>query len=98
MTSEEIEALFEKHDEEYLEFDRVAEKKSKRADLHAFLLLDKILPESTHDIVSGATHDEIWLDCEDEQLEACLTEELIIELVRCGVRYDSDGGGLCMFA
>ena len=98
MTSEEIEAMFEKHDEEYLRFDRVAKKKSKRPDLHAFILLDKILPESTHDIVAAAEHDEIYLDCEGEQLEVCLTEELIVELVRCGVRYGSEDGGLCMFA
>lgn len=98
MTSEEIEALFEKHDDEYIKFDRVSKKRSNRPDLHAFMLLDEILPESAHDIVAAAEHDEIYLDCDDEQLEACLTEELIVELTRCGVRYDSENGGLCMFA
>ena len=82
--------------DEYLKFDRISNKKSNRPDLHAFLLLDELFPGNT-DIVVSAEHDEIWLNVEKEQIES-LTDEQIVELCRCGVRYDRDNNSLCMFA
>lgn len=85
-----------KEGDEFLGFEeKVKDKRSQRADLHAFMLLDELFPGSG-DMVTGAEHDEIWLDIEDEQVET-LTDEQILELSWCGVRHDSDGG-LCMFA
>jgi hypothetical protein len=81
--------------DEFLKFDRVEPKKSNRADLHAFLLLDEVFP-GKGDIVAAASHDEIWLgvDLHYEGLSP-LTDEQVLELVRCGVRYSD--GSLCMF-
>ena len=83
-----------KDGEEFLKFDRVANKRSQRPDLHAFLMLDELFP-GTGSLVSSASHDEIWLDVEDKQVET-LTDKQILELSWCGVRHDYDGG-LCMF-
>ena len=88
-----IEELFEKHNNEFLEFDRVENKRSNRPDLHAFILLDQLFPGDSN-MISSAEHDEIWLDITTEDIEN-LTEDQIIELVRCGVRYDEEA--LCMF-
>lgn len=90
-----LEAAFEKHSDEYLKFDRVENKLSRRPDLHAFLLLDKLFP-SDSDVVAGAAHDEIFLHPSEKELRKGLTEELVIELTRCGVRM-SEYGGLSMF-
>jgi hypothetical protein len=90
-----ISERFEMFDDEYLEFDRVENKRSNRPDLHAFLLLDELFPGDS-DIVDHAEHDEIWLDVDDEQLKK-LTDDQILELVRCGIRYDSDNASLCTF-
>lgn len=96
MAIENIEAVFEKFNDEFLAFERVEHKLSKRPDLHAFLLLDSLLPGNT-DIVSAAEHDEIFLDVEPDKLaETAVTEEHIRDLVRCGVRI-GDYDGLCMF-
>ena len=38
MTTEELHELWEKHDNDFIRFDRVAVKLSNRPDLHAFLL------------------------------------------------------------
>lgn len=81
-------------DTEFLEFDRVQVKTSQRADLHAFNLLDRLLP-GKGDMVTAAEHDEIWLAVDPEDLAKVATEEQIIELIRCGVRYDDNG--LAMF-
>jgi hypothetical protein len=81
--------------DEFLKFNKVANKRSQRPDLHAFLLLDELFP-GTGDMVAAASHDEIWLDVEDNQVET-LTDEQILELSWCGVRHDRDVGGLCMF-
>lgn len=93
--NERLEAVL---DEEFLKFDRVKVKFSERPDLHAFILLDKLLPGSDRDMVSAAEHDIIYLDVDAEKLNEIVTDEQVIELCRCGVHYDSDGDGLAMFA
>lgn len=93
---EDIKAVFEKYGEDYLDFPAVADKMSKRADLHAFMLLDQLLPEGG-DIVSAAEHDEIFLDIElDDLAKTSITEDQVRDLVRCGCRV-SDWDGLCLF-
>lgn len=74
-------------------FDSIPNKRSRRPDLHAFLMLDELFPGTT-DMVCSAEHDEIFLDVSEEQV-ATLTDEQIIELSRCGIRYS--GFGLCAF-
>ena len=91
-----IKELFEKHNGEYLEFDRVENKRSRRPDLHAFLLLDELYP-GKNAIISSAEHDEFWLDISEGQI-AVMSEDTVIELARCGVRYDSAYDCLAMFA
>lgn len=77
---------FEKFSDDFLEFDKVQNKLSSRPDLHAFLLLDKIMPGNT-DIIVGAEHDEIYLGVDHEKLEEVITDKQIQELVRSGVTY-----------
>ena len=83
--------------DEYMKFDRVEAKLSRRADLHAFMRLDELFPEGGDcmDLICSAADDEYWLDVTDVQIES-LTDDQIIELARCGVRYY--GEGLCLFA
>lgn len=92
-----IEAAFEAASVEFLKFERVANKKSSRPDLHAFILLNELVPGS-RDIVSAAEHDEIYLEISPDELAKVATEQDIIDLHRCGVRYSSELDGLCMFA
>jgi len=95
-----IQETFEKYSDgesdEFLKFDRVKVKLSNRPDLHAFMLLDKIIPGSLN-IVGGASHDEIWLEILPCELAERATKEQIVELIRCGVRYDSSVEALVMF-
>ena len=88
--------IWDKHEEEYIQFDRVENKRSERPDLHAWLLLDELFPHPGRDMVCGAEHDEIYLDVSAGQI-ATLTEDQIIELTRCGVRYAEDYDCLAMF-
>lgn len=96
MTEEELIAVFEEESGEFLKFDRVTEKRSPRPDLHAFLVLDSLCP-GNHDIICGAEHDEIFLRPEPGELAAVANREILIDLIRCGVRY-SNQCGICMFA
>ena len=98
MTVDELIEAFERHGEtDYLKFEMVATRRSGRADLHAFLVLDELVP-GARDIVAGAEHDEIWLDVSAEDLATVATDAIVLELVRCGVRWDSDVESLAMFA
>lgn len=96
MTVDELSEFLESHNDEYAEFDRVTNKLSNRPDLHAFLLLDKLCPGNT-DMVSAASHDEICLCVDPDQLCKYASDEEIIDLHRCGVRYDQSTDSLCMF-
>lgn len=95
-----LQEIWDKHSDgdgdEFLKFERVQNKLSSRPDIHAFLLLDRLVP-SNHDIVSCAAHDEIWLSVTPEELEKVATEEQIVELIRCGVRLDGSTESLAMF-
>ena len=96
MTWEAMRDLFENHSDygEYIRFERVTNKRSNRSDLHAFLLLDELVP-GERDLVDGAEHDEIYLSVTLRELAAVINEDQILELVRCGVRCSYEG--LSMF-
>lgn len=95
MTKYELQDLFEKHNDEYIMFRLVEPKRSRRADLHGFILLDELVP-GDRDILAGADLDEVYLSIDVDALAAVITEAQVIELVRCGVQYNENG--LCMFA
>ena len=81
--------IFKSHNEEYLQFASVENKRSTRSDLHAFILLDELVPGTT-DMVSHTEHDEIWLGVDPEDVFKVATPAQVIELIRCGVRYDGE--------
>jgi len=83
-------------DDDYIKFERILNKRNKRPDLHAFLLLDEIFPGGSTDMVCAASHDVIYLDIDSDKL-VHLTDESILELTRCGVMYDSESDSLSMF-
>jgi hypothetical protein len=93
---ENLHEFFEEHNDEFLKFDRVENKLSLRPDLHAFLLLDKLI-SGKGDMVSNAEHDEIYLDVDVEKLLEVATEAELIDLHRCGVLVFSEYDSLGMF-
>jgi AAA15 family ATPase/GTPase len=92
-----LNATFEKHNDDYLKFDRVENKLHSRPDLCAFLLLDKLMPNAGRNMVFAAEHNEIFLDADCEKLAEVATEEDILTLTRCGVNYDGDIDSLAMY-
>lgn len=92
-----LKEMFEAEDEHYIDFDSVENKLSQHADLHAFILLDKLVPGSG-DMISASEHDEFYLSVDCEALAKVATPEIIRDLTRCGVRYDEDLDSLCMFS
>lgn len=101
MTTEQLKELFQKYEDEYIMDDRIpaGRRLHRRADLCAFLLLAELVP-GDQNIIGAAEHDEFYISIDPEQLAASeeITEEDVLTLVRCGLRYDSDCDSLCMFA
>jgi hypothetical protein len=89
MKQEELHQFFEDHDDEFLKFDRIENKLSNRPDLHAFLLLDKMVPGDS-DMVSNAEHDEIFLETDVRELLKVATEADLINIHRCGILYNEE--------
>jgi hypothetical protein len=104
MTKDEMEAIFNDRAESIWSFEKLVEnKRSKRPDLHAFLLLDSLDPGPNNsgyfvDVIAAAEHDEIWLSFDENKVAEVITREQVIELRRCGVMYRNDGMGFSMFA
>lgn len=88
--------MFEEFEEEYIKFDRIDNPPSKRPDICAFLLIEKLLPGNGN-MISASEHDEIYLDIDCEEFEKIATKEDIVYLARCGVHYDEDMESLTMF-
>lgn len=88
---------FEQFDDEFLKFENIPDERKlhRRPDVCAFLLLDRIVG-GDGDMVTAAEHDEIWLDVSPDDL-AKASDEDILTLVRCGVRYDANIDALAMF-
>jgi hypothetical protein len=91
-----IAAEYEKLEDERLEFEGVEPKLSSRSDIHAFILLNQLLPE-TGRMISAAEHDQIWLDVDIDELAEVATVDHIRQLEACGVHYNSDYDSLYMF-
>lgn len=97
MTTKQLYEAFERHHSEYMRHERIPAKFSNRADLHAFIRLDMLVPGGD-DIVCHSSHDEITLAVSPADLAAALTDEsLIIELLRCGVRLNRDHETFTMY-
>ena len=94
-----LKVAFAKAYDDFLLFEKVENKLHRRRDLCAFLMLDKLLPaENERDMISAAEHDEFWLDIDCQKLAEVATEDDILDLHRCGVRYDDDTDSLAMYA
>ena len=85
MTEDELQALFDKHDAEYLKFDQITTPLHRRSDICAFMKLHNLVPGRSH-MIEGADHDVIYLDTSLEDLAEVATEDDVIYLIRCGVR------------
>jgi len=90
-----LDERFEAVTSEYSEFKKIENKRSKRRDLHAFILLDELFPKE-NDLISCAMHDKCFLDYSFEELDT-LSDEHIFELTRCGILYDSEEECLFIF-
>jgi len=97
-TMEQLEEFWAKtEDEEFLKFARVQNKRHRRIDINGMILLDELIGEDVpHSIIGGAAHDEIFLDGGLEELLPKLTEDVVTDLIRCGVRIQD--GGFQMYA
>lgn len=100
MTLEEMAAMFESHDSEYGKFDLIDEKRSRRPDMHAFLLLDSLFDSESAqgDMVSAAEHDCFYLALNPTDVASAISEPQVIELIRCGVMLDEEIDFFRMFA
>ena len=65
---------------EFCEFNRIENPlHPRKADIAAFLLLDKLVPDKSY-IIKGATHELIWLSTDIDKLAEVATEEDIFYL------------------
>lgn len=85
---------FQSHRHELARFDKISHKLSNYTDVHAIMLLDRILFNTGHSssLLSICT---LW-ECPQVKLppDIKITDEQIIELLRCGVDCSTDSSTL----
>lgn len=99
MTEQQLRELFDKHgDDEFLQWKRVPKERRRHEapDIHVFLTLHEKYERRANDILDSASHDEVYIDVDLDKPNT-LTEEDVIDLIRAGLRYDSEVSSLCMF-
>ena len=96
MSDKTLEQMFDECDEDYLDFAAFENPPSKRADLAAFILLDRLQP-GAGDIITSAEHDEFYLSIDCEELVKVITLDDVRNLRRCGVMYSADYECLSLF-
>lgn len=94
-----LKELFEEHADEYLEFNREVNPPSFCPDVCVLNLFNQLAPHYTigRSIIGVAAYNEIWFDIDPEKVAKSATEDQIISLIRCGVRYDELQGSFTMF-
>lgn len=99
MTVDEMKELFEKYADEYQygDFEKILGTLSTRPDMHAFRLIENLLPNKKFDMIASAEHDQIWLGVDPEELAAVATPEIIRQLVACHIFFDDQYDGLGMW-
>lgn len=95
--TEMAEAFSASSDEEFLHDERIANPRHARRDLAAFLLLAELV-RGDDPMISTAAHDEYFLSIDCEELAKVITVDQVVELVRCGIRYDAQYDCLAVFA
>jgi len=94
----EYQDLCEANEGEFLKFENVKDKRCNRPDLHAFIVINDLSPSGKgRDIVGWSRHDVIALDVDIAVMVDNATEAQLIDLYRCGVRWDSEYDSLAMF-
>ena len=88
-----LKAACDKYEADNLKFDQIENPPSRRPDLCAFLLLDRLVP-GVGPIVSAVGYDDYWIGVSLETLANVATEADILYLVRCGVCYHDQAEGL----
>lgn len=96
MTKIELINLFEKHESEYLAFERVENKLSAAPQIHAFVFLSNKYSGFSGDVIDGSDSNQIFLfpDLNDS---LPFVEQDIVDMRRAGVRYDDRCDCLSMF-
>ena len=93
-----FEEIEEKYQYDYLKFDRVVKNRLHPLhDICGLLLLYKLVPSISYSIIIAAEHDVVYLDVDCDKLVEAAMEEDLVDLIRCGVHYDSESGSLAMF-
>jgi hypothetical protein len=93
-------AFFEERADDFgkIEDVKTARRLHRRADLNAFLLLDKLLTNGNDSaILVDARNEQVWLSPKPWEVMQRASEEDLLDLVRCGVFYDEDNDSLSMY-
>lgn len=111
MTLEEFASLFEKYKSEYRKFKNIEYPNPgvlcNHPDLHAFIMLNNIISSpsrvASKNLISSVGHDCFYFNIDCEKLVWKIStglrkpEDVIIDLIRCGVMYDKENKWLWMF-
>lgn len=89
--------MFEEHAEEHGRFERIVFPVSQCPDICAMFLLEDICNHRVGKMISGTAHDVVYFGVDPDEVTGRITEDQVIYLLRCGVRFDKTENSFFMF-
>lgn len=82
--------FWEENDDHSHRFEEIPASRrfSNRPDLHAFNLLDRLVPGTT-EMIRWSRSDEVFLGVDITDLTKVATEEDLLDLIRCGMCFNN---------
>jgi len=94
-----IKKFMDRYSVEHGKFDRIKDPPSTHRDLCAMLILSKFMTDHHTSIINCAESNgtgKLVFEPSIHDVETTATEQEVIDLIRCGVRYSGEYGALVM--
>jgi len=90
-TNDLIDFLEENNDSDFCKFEKIKNPLFKQSDLQALFIFNQILPEHG-DFICSTNHYGIFFSVSPKDISKKASKEQILDLLRCGISYDSSRG------
>jgi hypothetical protein len=91
-----IEEMFKEHDSEFLDYGKHSHLRDVKTQWFIMNMLNNVTPN--RDLIIASSRDYIWFATKPETFMECFNQREIVDMIRCGLMYDSEYECLAIFS